>query len=81
MRLRHQQLRGRPQLKLALFAGLARELDADDLRQYRLEELLQGLATVVWAHGIGDFSYREDGKRILERAVGWPADDRPSTAL
>ena len=81
VRLRHQQLRGEPQLELALFAGLARELDADDLRQYRLEELLQGLATVVWAHGIGDFSYREDGKRILERAVGCPADDRPSTAL
>ncbi|MBK7538646.1 MAG: aminoglycoside phosphotransferase family protein [Myxococcales bacterium] len=80
VRLRHQQLRGEPQLELALFAGLARELDADDLRQYRLEELLQGLATVWWAHGIGD-SLQRRRQAHPERAVGWPADDRPSTAL
>jgi hypothetical protein len=77
VRLKHRQLLDRPDLEQALFAGLDRELAPADLRSYRLEELYQGLCTVVWAHGVGDLGFCEEGRWMLERAIArrYPRDE------
>jgi aminoglycoside phosphotransferase (APT) family kinase protein len=70
VRLRHHQLLDRPELERALFDGLGRELDEHDRRLYHLEELFQGLSTVVWASdNIGDLVFAEHGRQMLRRAV------------
>ena len=35
----------------------------------RLENLAQMLGTIVWAHGIGDVAYEEEGRVGLARLV------------
>ena len=69
VRLQHQQFLVDPALEVAFFEGLGRELTEEDRVVLRLENLAQMLATIVWAHGIGDVDYEEEGRVGLARLV------------
>lgn len=73
VRLEHQQFAGRPHLREAMARGLGRAIDWDaahpDAMAWRAENLMQALATVVWATGIGDHAFADQGRLMLERTL------------
>lgn len=73
VRLEHQQFMGHPELREAFVAGMGRSPDPgaeDDLGEgWNLENLMQSLATVVWATGIGDLRFADHGRSMLERTL------------
>ena len=69
VRMQHQQFLVDPALEPAFFEGLGREFTEEDRLVLRLEHFSQALGTIVWAHGIGDFDFEEQGRRMLARIV------------
>lgn len=57
-------------LRAAFYAGYGRD-PAEEPDSWRLDNLLQALGTIVWSHEVGDAPFEEEGRRMLERAVGW----------
>ena len=69
VRMQHQQFLVDPALEVAFFEGLGRELTDEDRAVLRLENLSQTLGTIVWAHGIGDTDYEQEGRVMLARLL------------
>ncbi|WP_051421674.1 phosphotransferase family protein [Paenarthrobacter nicotinovorans] len=86
VRLSHQQFLGQERLSQAFYEGLGRVIEsAQDRILWRLENLNQAVATVVWAHGIGDEDFEQQGIAMVARVLsrdfapetiqGWPTRD------
>lgn len=69
VRLQHQQFVGHPELEEAFFAGLGRHVEPQDGAILRLENLMQAVTTVVWAHGIGDSRFEDAGRTMITRIL------------
>ncbi|MFB0836220.1 aminoglycoside phosphotransferase family protein [Arthrobacter halodurans] len=69
VRLEHQELVGRGDLRAALLEGYgpAAGVPRGGLV---LEHLMQSLGTIVWARDMGDAAFEEQGRTMLERTVG-----------
>ncbi len=77
VRLSHKQFVGSPHLADAFHGGLGRHIGPAEDSIWQLENLNQAIGTVVWAHGIGDYAFRDFGVAMLERVLaGFPV--RPS---
>ncbi len=72
IRLRHQQLLGRAELKDAFYTGLGRSMEPEDSGIWRLENLHQAIGTVVWAHQVGDDRFEGAGRAMVERVLADP---------
>ncbi|WP_041812249.1 aminoglycoside phosphotransferase family protein [Rhodococcus jostii] len=70
VRLQSQQFMGRPDLEEAFLAGLGRDLTASDVETLDLEWMHQAIATVVWAHNMGDAEFEEHCRWMLDKSVG-----------
>ena len=57
-------------LRAAFYAGYGRE-PGEEMDAWRLDNLLQSLGTIVWAHEVGDEAFEEEGRRMLARVVEW----------
>lgn len=57
-------------LRAAFYAGYGRDPD-EEPGAWRLDNLLQSLGTIVWAHDVGDSAFEEEGRRMLARVVEW----------
>ncbi|WP_175637371.1 aminoglycoside phosphotransferase family protein [Sinomonas mesophila] len=57
-------------LRAAFYAGYGRG-PGEDPGGWRLDNLLQSLGTIVWAHDVGDAAFEEEGRRMLARVVEW----------
>ena len=57
-------------LRAAFYAGYGRE-PSEEPGAWRLDNLLQSLGTIVWAHDVGDAGFEEEGRQMLARAVEW----------
>ena len=75
VRLLHQQLLGAPELRDAFFAGYGRPLEAFDSGVLAIENLLQSLGTIVWAHAVGDHVFEDEGRAMLRRCLADPSPD------
>ena len=61
-------------LRAAFYAGYGRDPAddaAEDAGAWRLDNLLQSLGTIVWAHDVGDAAFEDEGRRMLGRVVEW----------
>ncbi|WP_413248845.1 aminoglycoside phosphotransferase family protein [Sinomonas flava] len=79
VRLEHQWFKpDRPgthdaaRLRAAFYAGYGRD-PAQEPGSWRLDNILQSLGTIVWAHDVGDAAFEEEGRRMLARVVDWLA--------
>ncbi|MDQ4491714.1 phosphotransferase [Sinomonas sp. ASV486] len=78
VRLEHGCFQPRPdepahdaaQLRAAFYAGYGRD-PAEEPESWRLDNLLQALGTIVWAHEVGDPAFEDEGRRMLARVVEW----------
>lgn len=68
-RIHHKYFITRPDLEAAFFMGYGRKINNSDRSSWRLENYLQCLGTIVWAHDAGDPGFEEEGRRMLERVV------------
>ena len=57
-------------LRAAFYAGYGRD-PGEEPGAWRLDNLLQSLGTIVWAHDVGDAAFEEEGRRMLARVVEW----------
>ncbi|NUP73730.1 MAG: aminoglycoside phosphotransferase family protein [Sinomonas sp.] len=55
-------------LRAAFYAGYGRD-PAEEPDSWRLDNLLQALGTVVWAHDVGDAAFEEEGRHMVTRVV------------
>lgn len=73
VRLHHQIFPTRPDLADALFEDaswdFAYPVPAEDRDGWLIENLLQSVATVVWATGVGDLSFADQGRIMLDRTL------------
>lgn len=69
VRLHSQQFVGHEELKRAFFAGLDRRLTPEDSEIFHLERIQQAVGTVVWANGISDVSFEEQGREMIRMLV------------
>lgn len=58
-----------PALAEAFFEGLGFSPGEADRQTLALERLGMALGTIVWAHGVGDAPFEEEGRAMLARAV------------
>ncbi|WP_171906568.1 aminoglycoside phosphotransferase family protein [Arthrobacter sp. SW1] len=72
VRLSHQQFLGSAALEDAFYEGYGRRIGPAEDTIWRLENLNQAIGTIVWAHGIGDFAFRDSGVAMLERVLADP---------
>lgn len=72
IRLRHQQLQDRADLRDAFYTGLGRSLEPEDTDVWQLENLNQAIGAVVWAHQVGDGKFEESGRAMVERVLADP---------
>lgn len=72
VRLSHNQFVGGPALEDAFYEGFGRRIGMAEHSIWRLENLNQAIGTVVWAHGIGDYAFRDSGVAMLERVLADP---------
>lgn len=78
VRLEHQSFQAGPRqsahdaarLRAAFYAGYGRDPTSEP-GSWLLDNLLQALGTVVWAHEVGDAPFEDEGRRMLARAVEW----------
>jgi hypothetical protein len=70
--LQFQQFVGRPDLEDAFYEGLGREFSASDIAYLALERIYQAVSTVVWAKGIGDTDFEEQGRLMIDQLVVRP---------
>lgn len=70
VRLEHQQFVGRPGLRAAFYAGYG-SLPEREPASWRLDNVLQSLGTVVWAHDVGDAAFEAQGRDMLSRILAW----------
>ena len=80
VRMEHHDFVRTPQLREAFLRGYHRQEPAprDETVDAgrRLDELMQSLGTIVWAHQMGDRTFEEQGRNMLSRAVE-RNEDRP----
>lgn len=82
VRMEHHDFVRTPELQEAFLRGYhpqeaaGRDETVDAGR--RLDELMQALGTIVWAHQMGDRSFEEQGRGMLSRAVDRGEDRPPS---
>jgi Ser/Thr protein kinase RdoA (MazF antagonist) len=67
VRLQNQQFTGHPERERAFMDGLGRAVEGEDTELLAIESLRQGLGTVVWAHGIRDQGFEEQGRTMITR--------------
>lgn len=72
VRLHSQQFVGHEVLKHAFFSGLERQLTSEDSDVFRLERVQQAVGTVVWANGINDARFEEQGREMIRTVLGEP---------
>lgn len=74
VRLEHRYFAPGPELRDAFLRGYAPHSSArlDDAGEpgRRLDDLMQSLGTIVWAHDVGDPGFEEEGRTMLTRALG-----------
>lgn len=68
VRLEHAYFAEHPELRAAFLDGYGRDPE-DDQDSWRLDQLLQSLGTIVWAHDVGDAPFEDAGRRMLERVI------------
>ena len=80
VRLEHQELAGRGDLRSALLEGYGGPSAPPRSAGWMLDNVLQSLGTVVWAHERGDAAFERQGRGMLAttvRTLGegpWPPD-------
>ena len=57
-------------LRAAFYAGYGRD-PREEPGAWRLDNMLQSLGTIVWAHDVGDAAFEEEGRRMLARIAEW----------
>lgn len=73
VRLQNQQFTGHPERERAFMAGLGRTVESGDAELLAIESMRQGLGTIVWAHGIGDRDFEEQGRTMITRLLQSPS--------
>jgi tRNA A-37 threonylcarbamoyl transferase component Bud32 len=68
VRLEHSYFEDHPDLRTAFLRGYGRD-PAEEPDSWRLDNVLQSLGTVVWAHDVGDRLFEAAGLRMVERVV------------
>jgi aminoglycoside phosphotransferase (APT) family kinase protein len=68
VRLEHSYFADHPDLRAAFLSGYGRD-PAEESDSWRLDNILQSLGTVVWAHDVGDRLFEAAGLRMLERVA------------
>ncbi|GAB4098995.1 aminoglycoside phosphotransferase family protein [Sinomonas halotolerans] len=60
-------------LRAAFYAGYGRDpaRTREAAGTWLLDNVLQALGTMVWAHDVGDAAFEEEGRRMLGRVVDW----------
>jgi hypothetical protein len=58
-----------PGVREAFFGGLGFEPNDEDIVPLRLERLGMALGTIVWAREVGDATFEDEDRAMLERAV------------
>ena len=71
VRLEHQYFSddGGGALREAFYSGYGR-LPGEEPESWLLDNLLQSLGTIVWAHEVGDTAFEAEGHRMLDRVLG-----------
>ncbi|WP_426006467.1 phosphotransferase [Paenarthrobacter sp. NyZ202] len=70
VRLSHQQFLTAPDLADAFHEGFGQTMSSpEEHAMWRLENLDQAVGTVVWAHGIGDHGFAQQGVEMVERVL------------
>jgi aminoglycoside phosphotransferase (APT) family kinase protein len=69
VRLEHSWFDGDGGLRDAFYAGYGR-LPEEEPDAWLLDNLLQSLGTVVWAHDVGDAAFEAEGRRMVARVLG-----------
>lgn len=67
--LSHQHFLRRSALADAFYEGLGRVIESAEADMWRLENLNQAIATVVWAHQVGDGAFEQAGVEKVERVL------------
>jgi tRNA A-37 threonylcarbamoyl transferase component Bud32 len=68
VRLEHSYFADHPDLRAAFLHGYGRD-PAEEPDSWRLDNVLQSLGTVVWAHDVGDRLFEAAGLRMVERVA------------
>ena len=68
VRLEHAYFTDHPELRSA-FLGAYRRDPEDEPGSWLLDNLLQSLGTIVWAHDVGDAPFEQSGREMLARVV------------
>lgn len=72
VRLHSQQFVDHEALKDAFFSGLERQLTPEDAEVFHLERMQQAIGTVVWANGINDAGFEEQGREMIRVVLQGP---------
>ncbi|WP_138445463.1 aminoglycoside phosphotransferase family protein [Sinomonas susongensis] len=68
VRLEHAYFTDHPELRTAFLTAYGRD-PAEEMDSWRLDNILQALGTLVWAHDVGDAPFEESGRKMLTRVV------------
>jgi hypothetical protein len=71
-RMRHQEWRGRPDLREAFFDGYGRTLTGDEEQALDCIGAVAALTTILWARSHGAGPFEQHGRQTLERLRGTP---------
>lgn len=74
VRLEHRYFAPDPELRGAFLRGYvphsSARLDDAGAPGRRLDDLMQSLGTIVWAHDVGDPDFEEEWRTMLTRTLG-----------
>lgn len=68
VRLEHTYFADHPELRKAFLAAYGRD-PVEEMDSWRLDNVLQSLGTIVWAHDVGDAAFEDSGRQMLARVV------------